>query len=80
MDEPPVSRERSKDADAPLARDADWFAHLLGEDWKPEEPGIYRFAGTTRPTDGLESQVQRDGDEPPETHEPGRRWAPWRRH
>jgi hypothetical protein len=80
MDEPPVSRERSKDADAPLARDADWFAHLLGEDWKPEEPGIYRFVGTTRPTGGLENQVERDGDEPRETDEPGRRWPPWRRH
>ena len=78
MDEPPVSRERSKDADAPLARDADWFAHLLGEDWKPEEPGIYRFVGTTRPSsDGVENQPEKNADEP---HEPERRWPPWRRH
>ena len=30
---------------APLARDVDlnWFAQQLGEGWRSEEPGIYRF-------------------------------------
>jgi hypothetical protein len=83
MDEPPVSRERSQqDRDAPLARDdPDWFGHQLGEEWEPEEPGIYRFVGASRSSPrGLEDRVEREANEQPETREPGRRWAPWRKH
>ena len=80
MDEPPVSRRRSEDADAPLARDSDWFAAALGEEWQSQEPGIYRFVGTTRSSsDGAENRPERDADEPPQTNGPERRWAPWRR-
>jgi hypothetical protein len=80
MDEPPVSRERADDADAPLARDSDWFAHLLGEGWHAEEPGIYRFVDTKRPSSGgVENRPERKPDEAPETPAPERRWAPWRR-
>lgn len=46
MDELPVRRPEEQDEDAPLARDdSSWFAQQLGEEWRAEEPGIYRFVG-----------------------------------
>ena len=61
MDELPPERDaEEQDADAPLVRD--WFARELGEEWEPEEPGIYRFVGPTRSgsDSGLDSGL--DGD------------------
>jgi hypothetical protein len=81
MDEPPVSRNRAgKDADAPLGRDdSDWFWRQLGEEWQPEEPGIYRFVGPTSSSGGLESGLEGDTSESSATHDPERRWALRRR-
>lgn len=77
MDESPAERNTpEQDADAPLARD--FFARELGDEWQPEEPGIYRFVGPARSHSdrGLD-----DADvESHTTQKPGRRWTPWRRH
>ena len=58
MDELPPERDAAEqDADAPLARD--WFARELGDEWEPEEPGIYRFVGPARsgPDSGLDGHA-----------------------
>ena len=52
MDELPVDRDAEQDADAPLARDR--LAVELGEEWLPEEPGIYRFVGAVVEGDAFE--------------------------
>jgi hypothetical protein len=53
MDESHVYRDAAEqDADAPLARDR--FALDLGEEWQPEEPGIYRFVGADAEGDAFE--------------------------
>ena len=65
MDELPASRGGTgRDADAPLGRDdSDWFSRQLGEDWQPEEPGIYRFVGHTRlSADPWGSRIEDDAD------------------
>ena len=57
MDELPPERDaEEQDAKAGLARDR--FAQELGDEWEPEEPGIYRFVGPTR--SGSDSGL--DGD------------------
>jgi len=63
------------DADAPLARSA--FARQLGDEWQPEEPGIYRYVGPAR--SGSASGLDGRGAET-KGMQPGRRWLPWRRH
>ena len=40
--------EDQQDDDAPLARDL-WFAQQLGEEWREEEPGIYRHVDRKSP-------------------------------
>jgi hypothetical protein len=58
MDEFFTANDTSEqDADAALARDV--YARHLGEDWQPEEPGIYRFVGPRRsgPESGLEGDA-----------------------
>ena len=57
MDQLRVDRETDeRDTDAPLARDL--FARELGNEWQPQEPGIYRFVGPAR--SGVDSGL--DGD------------------
>jgi hypothetical protein len=62
MDEFPVQRDtEEQDADAPLVRDdSSWFAQQLGDEWRPEEPGIYRFVGArnTPPNAGASTEVE----------------------
>ena len=53
-DVPPTQDHAQHDADAALARDP--FARRLGEEWQAEEPGIYRFVGSTK------SEPWLDGD------------------
>jgi hypothetical protein len=82
MDELPMTRDGSRqDTDAPLARDdSEWFLQQLGEEWQPEEPGIYRFVGRPKPaSESLERRPPDHADERQATREPPRRWAPWRR-
>lgn len=51
MDHVPPGRDAvNQDVDAPLSRDP--FARQLGDEWQPDEPGIYRFVG---PMSGSES-------------------------
>jgi hypothetical protein len=45
-DLPPERDHLQQDADAALARDP--FARRLGDEWRAEEPGIYRFVGSTK--------------------------------
>jgi hypothetical protein len=60
MEELPAQRETAGlDADAALARDP--FARQLGDEWRPEEPGIYRFVGPTR--SGSDSGLDADAFE-----------------
>ena len=82
MNEPPVSHESSEnDADAPLGRDdSDWFSRQLGEEWQPEEPGIYRYVGHPSPSEAWASSVDDDASDLPGTQASERRWPPWRRH
>jgi hypothetical protein len=81
MDEQPVSRESSgKDADAPLGRDdSDWFWRQLGEEWEPEEPGIYRFVGHTKPSSDAWGNRGDDDGAVAGSEGSERRWPPWRR-
>ena len=74
MDELPRPPETSQhDADAALTRDDEnWFGRQLGEEWRPEEPGIYRFVGR--------SEDDRAGNDLSATRAPERWWIPWRRH
>ena len=60
MDELPVQRDTDEqDADAPLVRDdSSWFARQLGDEWRPEEPGIYRFVGNARDEAGAGSAIE----------------------
>ena len=77
MDRSPAERHiPEQDADAPMARD--FFARELGDEWQPEEPGIYRFVGPAR--SGSDGEFAHDEIELHATQKPTRRWPPWRRH
>ena len=60
MDELPVQRDtEEQDEDAPLARDdSSWFAQQLGDEWRPDEPGIYRFVGGAQDEAGAGSAIE----------------------
>jgi hypothetical protein len=66
MDELPVQRDTDEqDADAPLVRDdSSWFAQQLGDEWRPEEPGIYRFVGGARDEAGAGSAIEEPNVKP----------------
>jgi hypothetical protein len=71
----------ARDADDPLTRDdSTWFARQLGDDWRPDEPGIYRYVGPSSRSEPENGDVVAHGDA--NGHRDGensRRWVPWRR-
>ena len=48
MDELPVQQRSKQDTDGALTREESWFQRQLGDEWRPQEPGIYRFVGPSR--------------------------------
>ncbi len=64
VEELPVQREpEQRDEDSSLARDdSNWFARQLGEQWRAEEPGIYRYVGPDRAGPDAQSPTEELGD------------------